>query len=436
MFILIGIWLVLIPIYKFILFPLELDVPRFFPISVLYPTGFNASSVPFLFIFIIILFLTLWRLEKINLYILFAICFLLIFTGNLIGGGYEKAILIPFNDQSQYYYDALTVPGWKDWLASFNANQTNLSIHGRTHPPFAILIHHLLLFPFKFNVNFLAGGLSLLSVSTFPMIYLILRLFKGSERKQKLLLLLFAVIPAVNIYSVVSLDGVILATSTMFLLGLVVLIKKPGYSLIGILLMIVGFSLTNLLTFSGLFLAAVGGLLGLIELVHNKKPIVLIGTGLAILFFGLIIYVLLTGFQYDHIQAFRLAAKIENPGGFRLFSDPINYLLTRFENISEIAFFVSFPLLAILLKKMLNKDAHNMMSLDESKFLFVIGSFVLMLTFLTGAYRTGETARACLYFYPYILLMYSDLNESLLSKLVVLAAVQTIVMQMVANYYW
>jgi hypothetical protein len=32
--------------------------------------------------------------------------------------------------------------------------------------------------------------------------------------------------------------------------------------------------------------------------------------------------------------------------------------------------------------------------------------------------------------------MYSDLNESLLSKLVVLAAVQTIVMQMVANYYW
>ena len=76
------------------------------------------GTVPFLFIFIIILFLALWRLEKINLYILLGICSLLIFIGNLIGGGYEKAILIPFNDQSQYYYDALTVPGWKDWLAS------------------------------------------------------------------------------------------------------------------------------------------------------------------------------------------------------------------------------------------------------------------------------------------------------------------------------
>ena len=436
MLILIGIWLVLVPVYKHVLYPIGLDVPKIFPISVLYPTRFTAVNIPYLLLFLLLLGFAIWRLDRIKAFFLLLICILIIITGNLIGGGYEAAFLRPFNDQSQYYYDTLTVPGWKDWLAAFNVNQVNLSVHGRTHPPFAVLIHHLFLFPFNFNLNILAAGLSLISLSTLPMLYLILNMYEIDERKLKLLMLLFAVIPAVNIYSVVSLDGVILAGSTMFLLGLVILLKKPASWISGFLLMTIGFCFTNMLTFSGLFLGGVGGLISLCELIINKRAKLMIGMVLTLLTFSLLLFVLAEYFQYNHLQAFSLASKLESSGGFRLFTDPINYLLTRFEDISELLFFLSFPLFALFIKSKPYNFSPDRINLQDTNFLFIVGSIVIFLMFLTGAYRTGETARTCLFIYPFFLLQLTKTDESIIKMAVMQVAIQTVIMQAVASYYW
>jgi hypothetical protein len=50
--------------------------------------------------------------------------------------------------------------------------------------------------------------------------------------------------------------------------------------------------------------------------------------------------------------------------------------------------------------------------------------------------RTGETARACLFIFPYFMLLFIDTDRKFFSYRITLAGTQTILMQLIGNFYW
>jgi hypothetical protein len=160
-----------------------------------------------------------------------------------------------------------------------------------------------------------------------------------------------------------------------------------------------------------------------------EKGIVLTGVILLVL----ISYNLI---NYNYIEGFLTASKIENPDGFRLFSEPISYLFTRLENISEMLLFYG-PLLTIATYRGIKYNFQNRLIQ-----LSLISIATLLTFFLTGVARTGETARCCLFMYPLILLPVADyinldkfgIHE--VRQIIVILYLQTIFMQIYAFYAW
>lgn len=55
---------------------------------------------------------------------------------------------------------------------------------------------------------------------------------------------------------------------------------------------------------------------------------------------------------------------------------------------------------------------------------------------LTGAFRTGETARAALYVYPFVLVRLNGLPDGTVRRLACFACLQTAVMQVFGGDFW
>ncbi|MBL6982781.1 MAG: hypothetical protein ISR58_16530, partial [Anaerolineales bacterium] len=140
-------------------------------------------------------------------------------------------------------------------------------------------------------------------------------------------------------------------------------------------------------------------------------------------------------FGYSHFLGFIQACSFENPDGFRAISEPINYLFTRIENIAEIALFLSLGCLAVLFHPE-QLEVRFLDINDDWNAVSIIGIFVLLLLFISGAFRTGETARACLFIYPYIFLAFRKIKNPLLTHITMIAGLQTIVMQLFGEYVW
>ncbi|MBU0714248.1 MAG: hypothetical protein KJ964_02690 [Verrucomicrobia bacterium] len=420
------------------LFP-ALDTPLWFPISLSSDPALNISGLPYAFLFLIVLY---WMVKERGLcrglFATWMFGLVLIILGNLIQGNVDIAFrqplygsIVPF----QYYDDALKIYSWREWLNAFNAHQTELFVHSKTHPPFAVLLHYLVI-QFLGNHPLRVAGVFILisSLSIVLMGFIFNEL--GLERKNRNgLVILFSVIPAINIYTAVSLDGVILTTCVLYLLGLIILVHRPNFAMSGMLLLVSGIILTNLLTFVGIFLFAVGALVGVMEYIFKRKPGVLIATGVAMGLFGLLIYGLNQFGHYNHIQAFFTAAHVENPLGFQGLTRPLNYVVTRVECVSELALFFSIGCLAVLFRKdrlQLSFWANG----DDVVRIALAAIVTLGGMFVAGLNHTGETARSCLYIYPFLLLMFYKSDIFLIRDLIVLAGLQTVLMQLCCYYFW
>jgi hypothetical protein len=410
------------------------DSPRYFPISVFKGPTIHFSGLPYLLAFLTLVFLSLRIASNTpaRYFILIGIAFILL--GNLGQGDFETGFLKPFYESNnQYYHDALKISDWQNWLSTFNINQENLLTHTRTHPPFAVLLHYGILKASGGSLSVLSLVFILLTSSSLFIVWHVCRVLGLPYTKCNFLILIFSVIPAVNIYSAVSLDGIILTTSSLFLLGLALIVNRQSTYKGGILFLILGFTFTNLLTYGGIFLVGVGILVGLWELVLNRRlNLIIVLMIVGMIFIGLCI-VFDVAFSYNHIYGFLTASRIENQAGFMGLSNPLNYLMHRIEAISEIALFLSFGLLAVFIyniKRSLNNYKYDINALSLS------GVIVLLFMFLGGAYRTGETARACLFIYPYLLLIFSTENLHRIKGFFLLAGLQTAVMQLIGGYFW
>jgi len=433
----IGVWICLAAINALLIKTgFHTGAPLFFPISIFSGPVLHLSGMPYLLLFLILLAWTVKSDAAFNRYQISLVGLVLIILGNLGQGNMDTAFLKPFYDTGiQYYHDALKITSWQEWLESFNINQSTFFDHSRTHPPFAVLIHYFLLkAPGNSTLLLSMTFLSLSSVS----VLLVWQIFKALHvplRERNLLALLFAVVPAVNIYTAVSLDGLILTAATLFLLGMVRLLQEERISIAGISLFGSGLIITNLLTYGGVFLIAVAGIQGIREHYLGRKHVVTTAltsslTALALVFLAIDYF-----FGYNHIRGFITASALENPNGFRGLSEPLVYLSTRIECISEIALFLSLGCLAMVVQPdRLKTLILNWRRVDTG--LMISGVMTLLAMVMAGAFRTGETARSALFIYPYLMLAFTGTNSPMLKNLILLAGLQTFGMQLFGSYFW
>lgn len=405
-----------------------------FPFSVIYPSNFLMESILYGVLFLAIGIFSYLKIENINKWALFFICVLMVFLGNMMQGNIDIAFLQPFYYKGrQYYTDAIAIQDWVVWLRDFTLNQENFQLHTRTHPPFTTLIHYWILELFGGSILGLSLTFFAFSMLSIFLFYEILGYFNFKNLDKKRLILLFSIIPSFNIYSLVSIDGLVLTLTLGFLLSVsrIMITNKIGFftiilgsaTLIGV----------NLLSFSGLFLFAFAGLLCLWGF-YTKKYVYFKFLLILIINYVLYFYAIYYLLDYNHYEVFYNASKMENPNGFILLHDPKIYFATRLEDICEILLFLSFGYTALLFSK--NKAYFPMFQDKNINILFFCAVIALMTMFLTGAYGTGETARACLFIAPFFILLLKNIHHKTLSILYFLCLFQTFGMQMIGNFYW
>ncbi len=405
-----------------------------FPMSVVYINQFSVTGFFFSFLFLIFGLLVVKQyqnLSKINLILSY---FILIILGNLAQGSIHQSFLRSLLDTDfQYYHDVLKVTSGYDFISHYNENQETLTMHAKTHPPFSVWLHYIIWKIANYSPLGLAYGMSILGLTAIFPYMKILDFFKIKSNHKKILILLFALLPAVNIYSIVSIDAIFLMFSLWFLYGLLLIVDSKKINIKGIALVLLGFIGANMISFSGTFFACVAALVSFYQLIILKEKNTLynfIIVGLCFLCFLGILYL---GLNYNHIDAFFNASKSENPRGFRGFAEPAIYFFTRLENISEILLFLSFGFFAYLFQPKIFHFKKRQLNF----ILPIIALSTILLMFVTGAYATGETARACLFLYPYfIMLLFNIKDIQILKNITYIALFQTFFMQMLGDYFW
>jgi len=402
-----------------------------FPISVIYPNQFLWSGFVFAFLFLLAGIFSFKYAEKLNIYLLIMIAIALVVLGNLSQGNFDIAFLQPFYLKGrQYYADAINITDGTVWLRDFSKNLEHFQMHTKTHPPFVTLLHYWIL-EFS-NIETLAIVFFAIGCLSFPVFYKILCYLGFEEKRRKWLLVLFAVIPSVNIYLLVSIDSLVLTSTLIFLLGFARVFDKNKIDAVAFLLISLGLILTNLITFSGLFLFAFLGCFSFYYVLKGKWNFVWLSLMVTVVFVlsFLIIY---STTSYNHLETFLQASHSENPDGFRLLHQPFVYFMTRLEDVGEIFLFLSFGYVAVLFSKKLGIEVFEN---NKINILFFSAISALSAMLLTGAYGTGETARACLFLVPYFLILLKDINFDQFRIMFYLCLFQSFGMQMIGNFYW
>jgi hypothetical protein len=413
---------------------------RLFPVSVVRAPEIHWTGLPWLALFLTVAWLAVRRRHALGVGRAWAIGTLLLVLGNLGQGGLEAGFALPFTDPRggpppgiQYYHEALGVSDATAWLGGFNASQEQLSDHARTHPPFAVLIHRGLLVATGESVLALALVFVLLASLALPLAAAVARRAGCPPQRAAELALLLAVLPAFNVYAAVSLDGVVLTTSALALWGL--LLARAGRPAAGAAIFTAGLLTTQALTFGGAWLAAAAGLLGLVDLWRERRPAALVALAVALLALTACAGLLHAAFGYDHWTAFLTASRLENPHGFRGLVQPLQYLMTRIEGVAEIALFLSVPALGVLASTTHRGPLALDLRGDPGRVILAgVGALAAMM--LAGAWCTGETARACLFISPVLLLAFSAVPKERFGPLLLAVAIQTALMQGFANFFW
>jgi len=414
----------------------QIDCPANFPLSMLelrlpglraplWPLGVAAAML-------LIFALLTWKLRRVTsgLLAILLVGFALVLGTNLIHGP-DYGLRYPQQgppNYRQYYHDAVQVTSVLEFLGEFERRQPGLGCHSRTHPPGAVLFFHALAKTVKYPAA-ISVAIAALSVGLLGGFFygIIRREFSRPTCRYATLLLLL--VPSVQIYCCASLDAVIAGC----FLGVVFFFGHPNRRIAAIGAIICLFC-ASLLTFAACFLAPV--MIG-VEIITRRT----VRRSAAILLGTTVLYILLyvfTGLNYA--GSFAVASALENPGGFLLLAEPANYLFTRLEDACEILVFFG-PFLLVLFAGGVGTMWRGRPRRELLAWT-LLGAGTLVAMFLSGAFRTGETGRACLFIVPYLMFPVAAQIDRGRPRhyerqvLLWLVFGQTLVMQTFGGYVW
>lgn len=417
---------------------ISFDCPYYFPISIFnfrYP-DFQHLAVAAAVAFLFFLFIRYLESVRYRLVLSIAVGSALIAGTNFIqgtdagfyapiAGDYRSGVLVPNStDGQEYYHDALLIADPVSFFQRYNEIQPTLNMHGHTHPPGAVLTFYVLEKLFR-DPALISLVIMLISATLTAFFFYRLMRTEASEINARFMAFLILLVPAVQIYYLATLDALIAALLTgalyLFCYG------KGQRSVAGTVFLLTA---SFLLTFVSLFILPV--LAGFDLIVRrNLKRFFITAGGLIAAYAAIYLF---TG--YNALQSFRTASAYENPHGFMLLADPANYIFTRLEDVAEIIIFFG-PFLLVLFLRGLKKMQNSPLFV-----LTALGCLTLLAMFLTGAWRTGETARACAFIYPYLLfpvgiyLEKTEAGENERLQLLMLVFVQSMAMQIFGYYHW
>jgi hypothetical protein len=219
---------------------------------------------------------------------------------------------------------------------------------------------------------------------------------RGEYRRA--ILLLWSIIPAVVAYTVTSFEALF---ATLALTGLALAVRsvvrgKPLTAVVAGLVLTAG----GLLNYS---VAVVGLGLAVGAVIYNRLkrgglrtlyPLLVVG---ATCIGAYILLYLVSGFSY--VGGFFSAMARENPAGFRLLSEPLDYAVGLATGIGDLWWFM-WPWLGVLLVSGIREALKNPVP-EDGWALGLVSSVLLVL--LCGGCQVGETARIMLFMYPVLL---------------------------------
>ncbi|MFX1561411.1 MAG: hypothetical protein ACFFBL_12545, partial [Promethearchaeota archaeon] len=347
------------------------------------------------------------------------------------------------------FTDVLNIDSFVNFIGSFEALQPTLSLHAQTQPPGAVLAIYFL-YLILGDPSLIAIGLSIIAGigSAFFLRGIVKRLFDDDSARYAVFL--YLILPAVQVYYLAN----IYALVATLVLGVLYFYLHPNrrISAVGT---IVSLFLLTFITFLSAFMVlflfiyeilnansetkasdTVQKLGAIIQ--HIKYPIFLS------LCVGAVYGILLVTLGFNYINAFFYASYLENPTGFMLLANPVQYISTRLQNVLDIVIFFG-PVLSVLAYRglgLLREDAIE--SLDSSrKYNLVLAALIaLSLLFLAGAPKKGETARICMFFLPFLLIpVITYIRKTRMTtrdKIILLLLVfgQAVLLQLIGLWLW
>jgi hypothetical protein len=363
------------------------DCPHRWPLSVFWRRVPGVADVAFALVALAVFEIALRRLDRMRGALepcLFALTIVALSTAiQGVPRGFENPIdgLTSEGWALQYFHDAQRFTGASDVLARWNTEQPRLAMHASTHPPGAVLMAVLARDALALGI---AWTVLATLVASIAMRALAVKFF-GNVRAGSAAVLALVALPAVQIYFGATLDAVVAALLLAALALQVTRATIASAAIVGLLL-----SLSALLSF-GAWIAMPA--FAAVEIAERKR----VTSSAIALAVAIGVLALSRASGFDYVESFRAASRMENPAGFRLLVDPVDYLATRIEDVAEILFFLG-PALLLASQRSWSTLA------GPPRVLVLTSIGALGLAFLTGAFRTGETARACIFVAPILLL--------------------------------
>lgn len=410
---------------------IKFDCPSYWPISI-----FEPQPAKWIHLLVAIVVLGIFRfvikyLARIKYkipYIILAAIILILGTNLIQGGyGYVKPIIGRGEEGIQFYHDARKIKDIHYFLSHFEQEQPSLiHRHASTHPPGAVLTIYFLLKTLG-RIGLVSITMAIISVSLSIFFLYKLLLSEFSDLLSKYISFLFILIPSIQIYFLATVDALFAA----FLLGAIYFFMHPKQS-ISIIGSLVFIFLASFLGFTFIFMLPI--MFGF-DILKRKN---IWRSSLVILGLGIIYIIFYIFFGFNYLNSFRIASLLENPERFILISEPLSYIFTRIEGILEILLFFGPFLLVMMLKglSIMKRLKPNLCTLTY------LTLFTLSGMFLGGVFTSGETARLCLFIYPYLIIPVAayieENNFSSVDKNVLLHLVfaQTLFMQILGDYFW
>lgn len=404
----------------------RVDNPPYWPISLFDPAPFSAEAWLLGGLLLIGGYVAVSRLSaKTEHASWFVVTFglsALVLTNAL--QGWDEGFVQPTARQQSYFAESFAVRDVASYLAGYNAQQINLGTHARTHPPGAVLLYYAARLAFRdpATVSIILGGVAF--AITIVSVLAIARRFV-SERSALLTGLVFALVPAVQTYFIASLEAIACASMTAAIACF--LTPRPAVRWLAAAALLV---VSLLLTFGSLFVLAVLFLYELFAEHSVRRSLLLFGV------VALVLFLLEGTCGFDWYDSLRVASALENPDGFSLLVNRGSYFFTRLEGVSEVLLFASPLVVAALPLLPRGAEFGGLRALCWAG----VGSWLAML--LAGAFKTGETARSCLFVYPLLVLPVAALDEARRfsderrALLAFVPFVQAVLMQLGGRYYW